>query len=120
MDTHIDIEKEEIDWIMIFKFSWELDETNADKTFRSIYAQIWDFDKKKVIFNFAKLKYMNSKSTWYIALYYSHIDEFGWKMYICECWPRISNILDAVWITSVTKIIETQDEALEIAKNEKL
>lgn len=120
METFINIEHNEVDWILIFTFEWELDETNVDRIFKSLYLEIWDFTNKKVIFNFSKLKYINSKATWYIALYYSHIDEFWWKMYICWCSNTIMDILDLVWITKVADIIPTQDEAIEIAKNANL
>lgn len=118
METFIKIENKEVDWVLILTFEWELDETNADNTFKNIYTKIWDFAKRKVVFNFSKLKYLNSKATWYIALYYSHIDEFWWKMYIAECNETITNILDVVWITKVTDLIATEQEAIEIAKKD--
>ncbi len=49
METLIKINKSEEKGILIFEFSWELDETNADKTFKSIYEQIWDFENKKIL-----------------------------------------------------------------------
>ena len=48
METLIKINKSEEKGILIFEFSWELDETNADKTFKSIYEQIWEFENKKM------------------------------------------------------------------------
>jgi hypothetical protein len=38
---------------LIFDFSGELDETNADKTFKNLYTEIGDFADKKIIFNLA-------------------------------------------------------------------
>jgi len=62
METLIEIKKTEQDDILIFEFAGELDETNADKTFKNIYEQIGDFSDKKIIFNMIGLKYLNSKS----------------------------------------------------------
>ncbi|MDR3150696.1 MAG: STAS domain-containing protein [Candidatus Peribacteria bacterium] len=59
----------------MFEFSGELDETNADKTFKSIYDSIGDFTGKKILFNMAGLKYLNSKSIGYIADIYSNIED---------------------------------------------
>jgi hypothetical protein len=40
METLIEVNKKDINGISIFEFIGELDETNADKTFKSIYDQI--------------------------------------------------------------------------------
>jgi len=40
METLIEVNKKDENGINIFEFSGELDETNADKTFKSIYDQI--------------------------------------------------------------------------------
>ena len=61
METLIKVEKTEEKGILIFEFSGELDETNADKTFKNIYEQIGDFEDKKIIFKLTNLKYLNSK-----------------------------------------------------------
>ena len=55
METLIEVNKKEENGIFIFEFTWELDETNADKTFKTIYDQIWDFEGKNIIFNLSGL-----------------------------------------------------------------
>jgi hypothetical protein len=40
METLIEVNKKIENGIFIFEFTGELDETNADKTFKSIYTQI--------------------------------------------------------------------------------
>ncbi|MDQ7023670.1 MAG: STAS domain-containing protein [Candidatus Gracilibacteria bacterium] len=67
METLIKITKREEEEILIFTFEGELDETNADNTFKDIYEQIGSFENKKIIFNMSGLKYLNSKSIGYIA-----------------------------------------------------
>ncbi len=47
METLIEVNKKEENGIIIFEFSWELDETNADKTFKSIYDEVGEFAGKK-------------------------------------------------------------------------
>ena len=51
METLIEIIKREEGDVIIFDFTGELDETNADKTFKDIYEQVGNFDEKKIIFN---------------------------------------------------------------------
>jgi len=40
METLVEVNKKEINGIVIFEFTGELDETNADKTFTSVYNEI--------------------------------------------------------------------------------
>jgi hypothetical protein len=40
METLIEVNKKDQNGIIIFEFNGELDETNADKTFKTIYEQI--------------------------------------------------------------------------------
>jgi len=113
METLIEVKKEEQNWILIFKFTGELDETNADKTFTNIYKEIWDFTDKKIIFNLEWLKYLNSKSIWYIADIYSNIEESGSKMYITNCDESVKDVLELVWITTIVPTVDTQEEAIK-------
>jgi len=116
METLIEVNKKEQDWVFIFEFSWELDETNADKTFKSIYNQIGEFEWKNIIFSMKELKYLNSKSIWYIADVFSNIEDAEGKMYICECSEWVEDILELVWITTIIPTVSTEEEALEAIK----
>lgn len=112
METLIEVNKKEEGWIFIFEFSGELDETNADKTFKSIYDAIWDFTGKKILFNMAGLKYLNSKSIGYIADIFSNIEDNNWKMYISNCSEWVRDILDLVGITVIIPTVDDQTEAI--------
>lgn len=112
METLIKINKTEEKWILIFEFSWELDETNADKTFKDIYEQIWDFKNKKIIFKMTGLKYLNSKSIWYIADVFSNIEENESQMYISNCTEWVKDILELVWITQIIPTVDDISEAI--------
>lgn len=113
METLVDIKKRESWDILIFEFSWELDETNADKTFKDLYTQVGDFADKKIIFNMSGLKYLNSKSIWYIADVYSNIEDNDWEMYISNCDDGVKDVLELVWITTIIPTVDTEDEAIE-------
>lgn len=112
METPIKINKTEEKGILIFEFSWELDETNADKTFKDIYADIWEFTNKKIIFKLTNLKYINSKSIGYIADVFSNLEENESQMAITDCTESVKDILDLVWITQIVPTFETIDEAI--------
>lgn len=112
----MDIKKREEGWIQIYTFSWELDETNADKTFKAIYEQIGDFEGKKIIFNMSGLKYLNSKSIGYIADVFSNIEDNKWEMYISNCDEGVKDVLELVWITTIIPTVDTEEEALSELK----
>lgn len=113
METLIEVNKKEENGIITFQFNGELDETNADKTFTSIYAEIWDFSGKKIIFNLAGLKYLNSKSIGYIADVFSNIEDNKGKMYICNCDDGVKDVLELVGITTIIPTVATEEDAIK-------
>jgi len=118
METLMEITKREEEGnILIFTFAGELDETNADNTFKDIYEQIWWFEWKKIIFNMSELKYLNSKSIGYIADVFSNIEDNDWKMYISNCDEGVKDVLELVWITTIIPTVDTEEEALADIKS---
>lgn len=113
METLIEVNKKEENWVFIFEFSWELDETNADKTFTGVYNEVGDFEDKKIIFNLENLKYLNSKSIWYIADIFSNLEENNGNMIICNCNEGVKDVLELVWITTIIPTVDTINQALE-------
>ncbi len=113
METLIEVNKKDENWILIFSFSWELDETNADKTFTNIINDIWSFEDKKIIFDFTNLKYLNSKSIWYIADIYSQTEDSSADMYIANCDDWVKDVLELVWITTIVPTVDTVHEAVQ-------
>lgn len=113
METLVEVNKKEQNWILIFEFSGELDETNADKTFTAMYSDIGDFTGKKIIFNLVNLKYLNSKSIGYIADIYSNIEENEGQMYISNCDEGVKDVLELVGITTIIPTVDTVNEAIE-------
>jgi len=113
METLIEVNKKEESGIIIFNFSGELDETNADKTFTSIYEEIGDFSEKKILFNLAGLKYLNSKSIGYIADVFSNIEDNEGQMHISNCDEGVKDVLELVGITTIIPTVEDEKEAIE-------
>lgn len=113
METLIKINKRQQGLILIFDFTGELDETNADKTFTDVYEQIGDFSDKNILFNLSGLKYLNSKSIWYIADVFSNLEENDWKMYISNCDEGVKDVLELVGITTIIPTVDTEEEALK-------
>lgn len=116
METLIEVNKKDENGLLIFEFNWELDETNADKTFKSIYDQVGDFDGKNIIFNLSGLKYLNSKSIGYIADVFSNIEDSDGKMVISNCSDGVKDILELVGITTIIPTVATEAEAIASIK----
>jgi len=116
METLIEVNKKEEADIIIFEFNWELDETNSDKTFTSIYNEIGDFANKKIIFNLKGLKYLNSKSIGYIADIFSNIEDNEGQMYISNCDEWVKDVLELVGITTIIPTVDDEKEAIDSMK----
>ena len=113
METLIEVNKKDANGIITFEFKWELDETNADKTFKYIYDEVWDFANKKIILSLNGLNYLNSKSIWYIADLFSNIDDNDWKMYISDCDEGVKDVLELVGITTIIPTVDTEADAIK-------
>jgi len=116
METLIEVNKKEKNGIIIFELTWELDETNADKTFKNLYDSVWEFENVKLILNLNGLKYLNSKSIWYIADLFSNIEEKWGKMKISNCDEWVKDVLELVGITTIIDTVETEEEAISELK----
>lgn len=117
METLIEVKKRKNWEIIIFEFFWELDETNADKTFKDIYDEIWKFEWIKILLNLSWLKYLNSKSIGYIADIFSNIEDNKWEMYISDCSEWVKDVLELVWITTIIKTFDKEEEVIESVNN---
>lgn len=112
MNTAIEIKAKNISDVLVFEFHGELDETNADKTFTSIYNAIGDFTGKKILFNLVGLKYLNSKSIGYIADIFSNTEDGSGNMTICNMTEEVKDTLELVGITTIISVFENEEEAL--------
>lgn len=112
----MEVKLRKVDDVIVFDFIWELDETNADKTFTGVYEDIGDFAGKKIVFNLAALKYLNSKSIWYIADVFSNLEENNGKMYISNCDEGVKDVLELVGITTIIPTVESEEEAINAMK----
>ena len=112
MNTAIEIKTKQVGDVTVFEFHGELDETNADKTFTSIYNSVGDFTGKKILFNLVGLKYLNSKSIGYIADIFSNIEDGNGQMCITNMTEEVKDTLELVGITTIVSIFNTENEGL--------
>lgn len=112
MNTPIEVKTKTAGSVTVFEFHGELDETNADKTFTSIYNAIGDFTGKKIIFNLVGLKYLNSKSIGYIADIFSNVEDGNGSMYLTNMSEEVKDTLELVGITTIITVTDTEEQAI--------
>jgi anti-anti-sigma factor len=59
------------------------------------------------------LKYLNSKSIWYIADVFSNIEDTNGQMVISNCSEWVKDILELVGITTIIPTVDDEKEAIE-------
>lgn len=104
----------QVNWnLVILSFEWELDEQNTDSTFSKIYDRFWEFRDINILLDLSKLKYIDSKSIWYISDIFSKTEDRDNKTAIIGCQPGILDIFELVWITLIIKCFDSKDKALK-------
>lgn len=91
----------------------QLDETNVDEKAKEVYALIDGSPQQGLclIFDFAGLEYMNSKSIGYLTDWYSKISALGGKIVIAGARENILDILQVVGLTQLINAYSTVEEA---------
>jgi anti-anti-sigma factor len=117
MITHIEIQNNKTpDGVYIFSFAGELDETNVDATMPGIIVTIGDFSGVRIVFDMARLTYLNSKSIGYIADISERIKSGNGKFALASLTPEVYDTLDLVGITSIVDVYTSQTEAISGVK----
>ncbi len=92
----------------------QLDESNIDNKAQEIYKIIEALNpgqKLNIVFDFAGLDYMNSKSIGYMTDFYSKITSNGGKICIAKAKENILDILNVVGLTQLITCYSNIDEA---------
>jgi len=100
---------------VLLTVSGQLDESNVDDKAKEVYKVFEDNPGKlSLIFDFAGLEYMNSKSIGYLTDWYGKIKEKGGTLIIARTKPNINDILQVVGLTQLIKTYESLDEAKQV------
>ncbi len=93
-------------------FIGQLDESNVDEQARKVYELLETMpEKSALIFDFAELEYMNSRSIGYLTDWYSKMTEKAGKLVITQARDNIEDILKVVGLTQIIEFYLTIDEA---------
>lgn len=98
--------------VKLVKFTGQLDESNVDEKSKEIYDLIAGTPQALfLIFDFAGLEYMNSKSIGYLTDWYTKLNEKKGGIVIAAAKPNILDILQVVGLTQLVNCVGTVDEA---------
>lgn len=98
--------------IKLLHFTGQLDESNVDEKAKEIYDIIASVPSGlSLIFDFAKLEYMNSKSIGYLTDWYTKLSEKKGSIIIANARPNILDILQVVGISQLINCAGTLEEA---------
>jgi anti-anti-sigma factor len=90
----------------------QLDESNVDDQAKNIYQIIEAVPQGlNLIFDFAGLEYMNSKSIGYLTDWYSKVSASGGKVVIAAARENILDILQVVGLTQLVSAYASVEEA---------
>lgn len=84
-----------------------------EASFVQVYQVLEGPEAKKIVFNFAGLKYIDSKSIGYVIDIYSAIERIGGVLYIVELREEVKDPLELVGVTSLVEVADTEAAALE-------
>lgn len=90
----------------------QLDETNVDEEAKKIYALLEATPQGlHLVFDFAGLEYMNSKSIGYLTDWYSKVSGAAGSVVIAGARDNILDILQVVGLTQLINTYPTLEEA---------
>lgn len=103
--------------VKVVTFVGSLDESNVDEHSKIIYDMLETLAQAAVvIFDFAQLDYMNSKSIGYLTDWYLKIsDEKGGMLVLTQATPGLLDVLDTVGLLQIVRNFPTMDEAVAFA-----
>lgn len=96
--------------ILIFEITEELDHHVVEKMRKRTDYEIQRLIPKNVIFDFSKVKFMDSAGIGLLLGRYKQIKSLGGEMKIVNSNERIKKILDMSGVTKVVEVINLDDE----------
>lgn len=98
--------------ILIFEITEELDHHVVEKIRKRTDYEIQRLMPKDVIFDFTKVRFMDSAGIGLILGRYKQVSSFNGKMKIINANERIKRILDMSGITKIIPVINLGDEEM--------
>lgn len=102
--------------ILIAELLGELDHHAAEKIRTDIDEAVHSNDAKYLVFDFSKVRYMDSSGIGIVLGRYRKITAEGGKVMIAACPGTVKNIMNMAGIFSLMKYTENKEEAIRLIK----
>ncbi len=102
-------------WINFFDIEWEWDNTSVDGVFEKIVEALPEWCK--VVFNFEKLVFCNSKFLWNMFYFIEQLWLKKWKACIIWINKWIIDTFEVVWMFDMLPIYENLQDVLNYLNN---
>lgn len=97
------------DKTLIFEITEELDHHESEKIRKRADYEIQRFMPKKVIFDFKRVKFMDSAGIGLILGRYKQAESYGGKLELINVNEKLKKILDMSGIMKIINVIDNQD-----------
>ena len=108
----MDLSKEKINDFLVLSIDGRID-TNNFNEFELVINQIFDSGEKNLIFNCSGLNYISSSGLRIFLIAQKKVNAVNGKLHLCAMQPVIKEIFDISGFSTIFKIFDTQEEALQ-------
>lgn len=108
----MDLSKEKISDFLVLSIDGRID-TNNFNEFELVINQIFDSGERNLIFNCSGLNYISSSGLRIFLIAQKKVNALNGKLHLCTMQPVIKEIFDISGFSTIFKIFDTQEEALQ-------
>ncbi len=98
--------------VKVVHLAGELDEVSMEKIKGQLDQLLEDSSIIQLIFDFTKLKFVNSKGIGYLVSVHTHLTKDGRTMVIAGATQPVMDVLSLIGLTNIIPYYETIEEAL--------
>jgi stage II sporulation protein AA (anti-sigma F factor antagonist) len=93
-------------------FEGELDEVSLDEVKVQMHELLNNNAVQKILLDFSKLEFINSKGIGYIVSMHTHMTKNGRQLMVADARQAVYDVISLVGLTSIIPYFETLDKAI--------
>lgn len=105
--------KREVQGVTIIDLVGKITIGEGDTTLRDIVTEIMEKDKKKIIFNLGKIKYMDSAGIGELIRSYTTVKNSGGDLKLLNLTKKIKDLLTITKLITIFNDFTNEDEAVQ-------
>jgi stage II sporulation protein AA (anti-sigma F factor antagonist) len=96
----------------VVSFKGELDELSLDEVKNQLNSLLNDNKLQKILFDFSKLEFINSKGIGLIVSMHTHLTKNGRELLVAEAQQAVYDVISLVGLTSIIPYFESTEKAI--------